>query len=426
MNPTLRRIIEEAKELHRASLKDFTVLSSQRDPYRLDTPANHRVGAWLVSALEEVGHNVHGGRIHLRGLHYKLVGRVELPDGSPYINSDDCWLFLSEKAAKAARYLGYLPWAAIKDNRNSAPLVYRAEQSRPFWGIRCAGVDVELPDDLAPEFYLAGDLHYQPYQQIVIAEKSGVIDLLQPVCKSMQATLATPTGEISDTMVYDLLRGASEDGRPLVVHQLGDFDPAGWQMAVSTSRTIQALVDTQFPYLDVTVHAIGLTREQCEEWKLPSSPLKAEEKRADKWMSNMGWEQTELDAAIALKPRKFARMVRDALAQYHDPDVAAKARALRQHLMAEANERLADSLQGHMDAIETAMRLKLEELESQVQEVNDALNIDPSDFDIETPDAPQVLVGETNVIEEPLIETSEDWAEQSRRLIERKQYGGAA
>ena len=28
MNPTLRRIIEEAKELHRASLKDFTVLSA--------------------------------------------------------------------------------------------------------------------------------------------------------------------------------------------------------------------------------------------------------------------------------------------------------------------------------------------------------------------------------------------------------------
>ena len=117
-----------------------------------------------------------------------------------------------------------------------------------------------MPDDLAPEFYLAGDLHYQPYQQIVIAEKSGVIDLLEPVCKSMQATLATPTGEISDTMVYDLLMEANEDGRPLVVHQLGDFDPAGWQMAASTSRTIQALVDTQFPLLDVTVHAIGLTR----------------------------------------------------------------------------------------------------------------------------------------------------------------------
>ena len=95
-------------------------------------------------------------------------------------------------------------------------------------------------------------------------------------------------------------------------------------------------------------------------------------------------------------------------------------------LVDEANERLADTLQDHMDAIETAMRSKLIDLESQVQEVNDALNINPSDFDIETPDAPQVLVGEVNVTEEPLIETSEDWAEQSQRLIERKQYGGAA
>ena len=91
------------------------------------------MGEWLVNALEAVGHNLTGGRIHLRGLHYKLVGRVELPNGEPYINSDDCWLLLSEKAAKAARYLGYLPWSAIRDARNSAPLVYRAEQSRPFW-----------------------------------------------------------------------------------------------------------------------------------------------------------------------------------------------------------------------------------------------------------------------------------------------------
>jgi hypothetical protein len=425
VNPILRNIIEEAKEQHEASLKHYTVLSKARDPYRIDTPVNHAVGKWLVDALEEVEHNTATGRIHLRGLHYKLVGRVFLPNGDPYINSDGCWLFLSDKAAKAARFLGYLPWEAIKDARNSEPLVYRAEQNLPVWGIRCAGVEVELPDDLAPEFYLGGDLHYQPYQQIVIAEKSGVIDLLKPVCQSMQATLATPAGEISDTMVYDLLRAANDDGRPLVVHQLGDFDPAGWQMAVSTSRTIQALVDTQFPDLDVTVHATGLTRDHCEEWDLPSTPLKDTELRGTNWKKAMGWEQTELDSAIALKPDQFEGMVRDALTQYHDPKVAAEARDLRFQLEDEANARLADTLGGHMAEIEMAMRAKLEELESKVKEVNDALNIDPFDFGIETPETPEALIGDTNVTEEPLIETFGDWAEQSRRLIERKQYGAS-
>ncbi len=70
--------------------------------------------------------------------------------------------------------------------------------------------------------------------------------------------LALLAGEISDTMVYELLRDANEDGRPLVIHQVGDFDPAGWQMAVSTGRTAQAIRDSQFPDLDITIHAVAL------------------------------------------------------------------------------------------------------------------------------------------------------------------------
>jgi hypothetical protein len=50
-NGPLRRVLEQAAEEYGFSLDDLTVLSTQKDPYRLDTPAGHRDGAWLAKQL---------------------------------------------------------------------------------------------------------------------------------------------------------------------------------------------------------------------------------------------------------------------------------------------------------------------------------------------------------------------------------------
>src|SRR5712691_1450082 len=47
----LRRVIENARREMRCSRNRLTVLSTQVDPYRLDTPAGHRDGAWLAEQL---------------------------------------------------------------------------------------------------------------------------------------------------------------------------------------------------------------------------------------------------------------------------------------------------------------------------------------------------------------------------------------
>jgi hypothetical protein len=62
--------------------------------------------------------------IHLRGLHYMLMSdEVTKPNGLPYTNTDADWVWLQENAAKAARWLGYLPFAQIVDNRNTPPVI---------------------------------------------------------------------------------------------------------------------------------------------------------------------------------------------------------------------------------------------------------------------------------------------------------------
>ncbi len=422
MNTTsLREILTHAADARGNSLKDLTVLSASRDPYRLDTPAGHRCGQWLADAFREV--NPSGQRLHLRGLHYRLVGRVNLPDGKPYINDDATWTFLAEKAVKCARFLGYLPWDALRDARNAPPEVFTPEWRPPAWRMDVGEVEVYLPDDIEPQFRLAGNLFRQPCQQLIIAEKQGVRDLLRPIAQRYQASLALPGGELSDQMLYDLMATAAEDGRPLVIHQLGDFDPAGHQMAVSTSRTAQAIRDSQFPDLEVTVHAVALNLEQVQAWNLPSTPLKDTEKRASRWTEAMGWEQTELDAAVALVPRLFAKVVEDSLGQYFDSQLETRANDWRDELEVEANARLAEQLGPEtLASIRDQAQGRLEEVRDLADAINEALRFDWDSADIDVPDIPEVMVGDTDECHAPLFSTRDAWADATRKLIDRKSY----
>ena len=54
------------------SLKSWTVMSDQSDPFRMDTPANHRDGAWLADTMNRLGITQ---QIHDRGIHYAILGQ---------------------------------------------------------------------------------------------------------------------------------------------------------------------------------------------------------------------------------------------------------------------------------------------------------------------------------------------------------------
>jgi hypothetical protein len=128
---TLRHIIKAASEETGLSMADLTVLSTQIDAYRLDTPTHHRNGKWFA---EQVGRFMPGGRIvHLRGLHYMMVaaGDVVSPDeGLAYTNTEENWQFLQDRASKAGRRLRYVPFSRIEDERNSPPEIFVPEDNR--------------------------------------------------------------------------------------------------------------------------------------------------------------------------------------------------------------------------------------------------------------------------------------------------------
>lgn len=419
---SLRQVLQGACDESGCSLDALTVLSEQNDPYRLDSPAWHRDGAWLAEQLDRaVGSE---RRIHWRGLHYAIVaaGNIAKPNGETYRSTHDDWRWLSEAAGKAARWLGYIDFERIIDNRNADPIVYRKPKASTWIS---AELNFTLPDaeDIEPLVQVTGFEGRQPYALAIFGEKASLAEVLLPLAQRFEADLYLPTGEISDTLLYRMARDAFADGRPLAVFVLADCDPAGRQMAVSIGRKLQALRDLKFPAVKFEVVPVALTVEQVRGLGLPSTPLKETERRADKWRAAFGVEQTEIDALATLQPRVLSEIVRNAIKPYFDATLAARVAEARYQWREEAQRVLEEQIDGHALArIRERAAVRLVELEAELEDINEQMRIATDDV----VDLPQPVIPEPEIDDEarqPLVSSDWNWAEATRALKGRKSYG---
>ncbi len=385
------------------NLDELTVL--QNDPYRLDTDTNRENGQWFADQVQGLLDNRRS--IHLRGLHYRIVsvGNVLMPSGQPYINNDYCWTFLSDNAAKAARWLSYVPFERIVDERNAPPeLEFLQERTVGVSANITVGEALDLPDvgRLMPSWTCTGFEEEQRYRLIFIGEKVSLGEILRPVARNVDGELLLPTGEISDTLIYDLAKRAATDGRPTVVFYFSDFDPSGNQMPVSVSRKLQALRHLYFPALDIQVHHIGLTLDQVRQFDLPSTPLKPTDPRVEKWRQVMGHEQTEIDAMIALHPAALRQIAENAVAPFYDPTLAERTQDAEEAWEREANALLSadpgyeESRQTIEGAVNWIGQIHpfIRKAQARVKEIAEALTPPPIDVPMAEPDdveAPEPL-----------------------------------
>jgi hypothetical protein len=416
LRAALDRVIAEQG----CSLKDLTVLAPQNDPFRVDTPARHRDGEWLATTARDLG--LGERKIHLRGLHYMMIGRPK-PGGAPYRNTDADWLWLQGDAAKAARWLGYIPFDQIVDQRNAEPEV--REYSRPEpWAYLTVGIDVDLPDaaDIMPGLAVEDFRGVQPYRITMAGEKSSLADVLGPVARDYGADLYLPTGEMSDPLVYRIARTAAADERPLVVLYFADCDPAGWQMPISAGRKLQAFRELLGGRFEFEVHRVALTPDQVREYGLPSTPLKDTEKRAGSWQREMHVEQTEIDALASLRPDLLRQIARDALAPFYDHDLGRRVAHARSEWIRESLEIINRDVDGERLArIRAEAERKLAGMREQIAELNDQLRIDAGDFDL-----PEMVIPGPDLDgrepPHPLLESWWPFAEQCQALIDSKAY----
>lgn len=418
----LRETLESACREEGCPAGKMTVLAAQNDPFRVDTPARHRDGEWLAVCAQELG--LGDRKIHLRGLHYMLVsGEVIKPNGKPYTNTDEDWKWLSEHAAKAARWLRYLPFEQVRDNRSSPPVIRPFERIEPSPYLS-TGVEVEIPDprDVAPTVGVAHFTGVQPYKLVLYGEKSSLEDVLAPIAWDREADLYLPAGEISDTLLHTMAKIGALDGRPMVVLTISDCDPAGWQMPISIGRKLQAFKALEFPDLRFQVHRVALSPDQVREYGLPSTPLKETERRADRWQAAKGVSQTEIDALAALRPDLLERIVRQAISPFFDAYLDSRVRDARHAWQVKAQARLEEQLdQETLDRIQDDASEKLGNLREEIDNINAALYVEVRDIEL----PPIVVPGpELDGVAhpEPLIDSDWSWVEQTEKLKVSKAY----
>jgi hypothetical protein len=417
----LRTILENAATDSGLSMRELTVLSTARDPYRLDTPAGHREAKWFAEMVERFLEPEQ--RIHLRGLHYRIssVADVVRSDNDmPYINDLDAWVYLVEKASKAARWLGYIPFARIIDERNAPPEIFVAEYSRPE-SVLARGDRIEVASyyDPMPQFVVSGVVGRQPYRIILFGEKTSLSPILRPLDERIGGEMILPTGEASDTLIAEMIERAAEDGRHAVVLYFSDFDPSGRQMAISVARKLQALCDLLYRDLKIELHQVALTLGQVTRLELPSTPLKETERRANRWRAAMGHEQTEIDALIALDPDELTRIAEAAIAPFYDETLAARCRSAHALWQSVAVDLLASDprYDDAREAIENAhskVNIAIADLVAAQDDAEETLSdIEPPPFELPEPkldeDAPQ-----------PLFTSQDDYTTATTRLRQYK------
>jgi hypothetical protein len=433
---TLGRLIAAQAEATGLRINDLRVMSAKRDPYTQDTRGNHRNGQWFAEMVARfVAENV---TVHLRGLHYILSSTaIVRPDGKPYVNDHSCWTWLQDRAAKAARWLGYVDFDRIHDARNEDPIwcaVSPSPRAALGDGVREINVstgsfDVEVPDldDLLPHLTVSTPPRpSQPFRLGLIGEKSSLRPVVEPMARHYSLDVVLDTGDASDSHLYQMAKRASADGRPFVVFYVSDFDPGGHNMPTSVARKFQALCHLLFPRLDLRLYPVALTLEQVIAFNLPSAPLKRSEKRKAKWQERTGGrEQTEIDALLALRPGELERLLHDAIAPFFDrtldqrfaaantmPESADEwFKALPAYTTAfEAIEPLHDAAIEAAEALTEAVEHHVAELQKAAREAEDAPTLDPIDIKPEiTVEAPA-----------PLFHSQDDFVTATRKLIARR------
>jgi hypothetical protein len=418
----LRQEITLASRENQYTLEDLSI--SDRDPYRIDTAAEQRNGKWFKEMVDEFVPPEK--TIHIRGLFYAIVSsdRIKLPTGANFVNNDECYEFL-KGAAEPARWLGYVPFERLHDERNDAPQIFLPESHgmhSTYFG--CLRSDIEVPDlDYAmPRLYGGDPMQSQPFHICMIGEKSSLQDVLAPIAKRVGGELILSTGDLSNTLLSGIEQRAAAGYKPLVILYFSDFDPSGYNMPTNVSRKLQALKRLRgHNALQIQVHAAALTYEQVSRLDLPSTPLKESEQRADKWRAAWNHSQTEIDALAQLQPEVLRQIAEDAIKPFYDDTLSYRyLRASYQY-----GQKVEAELQSSpvYEEVKTEIETCLESINDAVAELKAAqedgierLRMTPvAEFESPQPEI-------TTEAPEPIFTTDDDFITATLKLKQRQRY----
>jgi hypothetical protein len=131
-------------------------------------------------------------------------------------------------------------------------------------------------------------------------EKDALAGVLLEETKTYDVPLMVARGYSSISFLHNAAKAIEAKGKPAHIYHFGDLDPSG----VDAARDIEAKLRRYAPGAEIHFERPAVTREQVEQWNLPTRPTKTTDTRAKKFGSATS---VELDAIPADKLRALVR-----------------------------------------------------------------------------------------------------------------------
>jgi hypothetical protein len=149
------------------------------------------------------------------------------------------------------------------------------------------------------EFYRRNLWASTPVRVEVWCEKDALAGVLMEETEVYDVPLLVAKGYSSISFLYAAAKTIKAVGKPTYIYHFGDLDPSG----VDAARDIETKLRRYAPNIEIHFARPAVTRQQVEEWNLPSRPTKQTDTRAKKWTGT----SVELDAIPAAKLRELVR-----------------------------------------------------------------------------------------------------------------------
>jgi hypothetical protein len=140
-------------------------------------------------------------------------------------------------------------------------------------------------------------------------EKDALAGVLLIETDKYDVPLMVARGYASLSFLHSAAQTIKAKGKPTYIYHFGDLDPSG----VDASRDIDAKLRRYAAGAEIHFERPAVTRQQVEEWGLPTRATKPQDTRAKKFVGT----SVELDAIPAAKLRE---LVRECIERHVDKD----------------------------------------------------------------------------------------------------------
>lgn len=230
--------------------------------------------------------------LSVRGVHYPLLNYQflrNIPRNLPYKNDDESYNATSDLLTRL-RLNGEIPWEALDDGTRPLTVFRPFRDARHF-------VRQQVSNLLSG--YWRDLLQTQPNHVEVIVEKNTIYNMVLRVTRRFQIPTSSGRGFNSIDPWHDLYQRYMRSGKErLIVILLSDFDPEGEMIPQVGGRTLR----DDFEIDDLEIIKAGVTRDQIEQYGLPSQNFAKESSSNYEWFVERNDGDTSVYELEALDP----------------------------------------------------------------------------------------------------------------------------